>query len=103
MLGKFFKRTERGAGAVADASTRAAVDAAAVAAAIAYFESTTGQTAHPGGSSVIGTDDRGAIVRVRYGHMRPHRRVWYQVAGNGAVIAELSLAEVAPFGERPWR
>ena len=76
---------------------------AAVAAALEHFEATTGQVAHRSGSDVIGEDARGVLVRVCYGSSRPPGRAWFAVGGDGSVNAELTYAEAAAFGERPWR
>ena len=76
---------------------------AAITAAIRHLEATTGEHGHAGISAVIGEHAGGAVVRVCYGHTRPPQRVWYVVAANGSVVAELSLAEAAGFGERRWR
>ena len=35
--------------------------------------------------------------------VKPPRRAWYVVGADGVVVAELSFAEAAPFGERLWR
>lgn len=81
-----------------------AAAAQAVFAALAHFEAVSGETTHAGHSRVIGTEADGSlIVRVCHGTTRPLRRVWYRVALGGEVLAELSFADVARFGERPWR
>ena len=74
----------------------------AVEVAVRHFESTTGQRAHAGISSVIGEESGGLVVRVCYGDVKPPRRAWYRL-GDGSVVDELSFEEAGRFGGRPCR
>jgi hypothetical protein len=71
---------------------------------VKHFEATTGEQALAGMSCFIGQDPRGAVVRVCHGtQVKPPRRVWYVVGPDRGIVAELSLADVRPFGERGWK
>jgi hypothetical protein len=82
---------------------RTAADAQAKAAALAYFRQAAAAQADDARAVVVGADEQGRVVRIEHGSSRPRRRCWYRIAHDGALLAELTLEQVAPYGETTWR